>query len=123
MQRARSTPKTLVRSPFAATSSAERGVTPAVSRPSAVWPALRLVVPSVDTRAAHGIAYPDSLNYGGTGPVSIRGDVIGGSGDSSGTVVSYGKLASCTIGGSVRGGAGMSSGRIHAGRDTGVVTI
>ncbi len=53
----------------------------------------------------------------------VKGDVIGGSGGSSGSVRSAGKLASATIGGSLIGGTGDSSGHIEAGGELTTVTI
>jgi hypothetical protein len=56
------------------------------------------------------------------GSVKIRGDVVGGAGDSSGAIISV-SLTKVSVGGSVLGGPGAGSGRIFSIGDMGSVDI
>jgi hypothetical protein len=95
--------------------------------------------------------YTGAIRGAEVGPVKIRGDVIGGSGLNSGSIITtggdigrvsiggsltggagehsgvieafLGALASTTIGGSLIGGAGQSTGRIEGSHDVGAVKI
>jgi hypothetical protein len=62
---------------------------------------------------------------GDLGPVTIRGDLIGGDarGGPSGQVFARGRLARLTLGGSLLGGLGFNSGLIQAGGDAGIISI
>jgi hypothetical protein len=71
-------------------------------------------VGSLTGRADHSA----SIRAGGSvGPVTVTGDVTGGSGDYSGAITTTGGIASVTITGSVTGGAGNFSGGIQVGHN------
>jgi hypothetical protein len=59
---------------------------------------------------------------GDAGPVSIRGDLSGGVGPSSGELAVK-RLASLTVGGSVRGGAGSGGGLVLATGPAGAISV
>ena len=53
--------------------------------------------------------------------MKITGSVVGGTGESSGSVQTHGKMTSATVSGAVTGGAGEYSGTVVAGGDMGQV--
>src|SRR5581483_10516141 len=57
------------------------------------------------------------------GPVKISGDVLGGSGASSGNIFTSSNLTSLTIGGSLVAGTGSSSGQVDVTGGSGAITI
>ena len=58
------------------------------------------------------------------GPVSIGGDIRGGSGNNSGTVTAFsGSISSASISGSLLGGSAVNSGSLRAGENIGKITV
>ncbi len=52
---------------------------------------------------------------GSIGSITVKGDIIGGINDSTGSIVSWHEIGAVTVGGSIKGGAGMDSGAVISG--------
>lgn len=68
-------------------------------------------------------AYGQVWVFGRTGPVVVKGDLVGAEGAAGGRIYSGSNIASVSIGGSIVSGPGTASGSIDSGGSIGAVTV